>query len=239
MREFDMEELVQFDGKEGKPVYIVHDGTVYDVSESKFWKGGLHMRRHHAGGDLTTDILAAPHGVEMLERYPQVGVVKARVEPEQEARLPDFLERLFQRAPMLRRHPHPMTVHFPIVFMLFTPLFTLLYLITGHRAFEATALHCMGAGLLFLPIVILTGLFTWWINYLARPMKPVNIKIGASLGLFLVSLITFTWRMSRPDVLDTLIGPGFLYLVMVLSLAPLVIVIGWFGAQLTFPLEKE
>lgn len=239
MKEYDLEELTQFDGKDGKPVYIVHDGKIYDVTESKLWKGGLHMRRHHAGGDLTTDILAAPHGVEMLERYPQVGVIRPQAGPSREARIPDFLEQIFQRAPMLRRHPHPMTVHFPIVFMLFTPLFTLLYLITGHRPFETTALHCLGAGFLFLPVVILTGLFTWWLNYLAKPMKAVNIKIGASLLLFLISLITFTWRMSRPDILDTLIGPGFLYLLLVLSLAPLVIVIGWFGAQLTFPFEKD
>jgi uncharacterized membrane protein len=132
-----------------------------------------------------------------------------------------------------------MTVHFPIVFMLFTTFFNLLYLATGHKAFETTALHCNGAGLLFLPVVILTGLLTWWINYLASPMRPVNVKIVVSLVLFVISLITFTWRMARPDLLDCLAGAGLVYLILVLSLAPLVVVIGWFGAQLTFPFEKE
>jgi predicted heme/steroid binding protein/uncharacterized membrane protein len=237
MNEFDMEEMARFDGKEGRPVYILHDGKVYDVTESKLWKGGAHMRRHQAGGDLTTEILAAPHGVEMLERYPQVGVVKTDKAPE--IQIPEPLERIFKRYPMLRRHPHPMTVHFPIVFMLFTTLFNLLYLVTGHGAFETTALHCLGAGLLFLPVVILTGLFTWWINYLARPMKAITIKITMSLTLFVVSLITFTWRMARPDVLDSMTPQGFVYFMLILSLAPMVIVIGWFGAQLTFPFEKE
>ncbi len=237
MREFEIQELAAFDGKDGRPVYIVHDGKVYDVSESKLWKGGVHMRRHHAGGDLTIDIQAAPHGTEVLDRYPQVGVIRSR--DASKARTPELLDRLFKRFPMLRRHPHPMTVHFPIVFMLFTTVFNLLYLVTGHKPFETTAVHCLGAGLLFLPIVILTGLLTWWLNYMAKAVKPVNIKICASLVLFVFSLITFTWRMARPDVMDNLTGPGLVYLILIISLAPLVIVIGWFGAQLTFPYEKE
>lgn len=195
------------------------------------------MRRHHAGGDLTTDIQAAPHGPEMLDRFPLVGVIRAR--EDSQVQVPEFLDRIFKRVPMLRRHPHPMTVHFPIVCMLFTTLFNVLYLATGHRPFETTALHCLGAGLLFLPVVILTGLLTWWLNYMAKPMRPISIKISGSLVLFVISLMAFTWRMARPDVLDDLVGPGFVYLVLVLSLAPLVMVIGWFGAQLTFPFEKE
>ncbi len=64
MKEFDPESIAEFDGKDGKPVYVVHRGRVFDVSESKLWKGGLHMKRHHAGKDMTTDIQAAPHGPE-------------------------------------------------------------------------------------------------------------------------------------------------------------------------------
>ncbi|MCU0574410.1 MAG: cytochrome b5 [Syntrophobacteraceae bacterium] len=237
MKEFDLEALEGFDGKEGRPAYVAHGGKVYDVSESKLWKGGSHMRRHQAGRDLATDIQAAPHGAEMLDRYPQVGVLKtpAGAEPE----VPELLERLFKLAPMLRRHPHPMTVHFPIVCMLFAPLFTVLYLLTGHRPFETTALHCLGAGLLFLPVVILTGLLTWWVNYGAKPMMSITIKLSVSLVLFVTSVIGLTWRVARPEVLESLAGPGLAYLLLVLSVAPMVVVVGWFGAQLTFPFEKE
>ena len=237
MKEFSLEELAAFDGKDGKPVYVVHQGKVYDLSNSKLWKGGSHMRRHQAGGDLTTDLQAAPHGIEKLEAFPQVGIV--RESSDSILSLPPFLEAAFKRVPMLRRHPHPMTVHFPIVFMLFAPVFSLLYLATGHAAFETTALHCLGAGLLFLPVVILTGMLTWWVNYLAQPMLPVSIKIGASIVLFLLALSAFTWRMASPEVLTSPAGVNPGYLALVLLLAPTVIVIGWFGAQLTFPFERE
>ena len=35
MREFDVEALSEFNGKDGKPTYVAHEGKVYDVSASK------------------------------------------------------------------------------------------------------------------------------------------------------------------------------------------------------------
>jgi predicted heme/steroid binding protein/uncharacterized membrane protein len=237
MKEFDIEDMPKFDGKEGRPVYIVHGGKVYDVSESRLWRGGLHMKRHHAGKDLTTDLKAAPHGEEVFQRYPQVGVVKRKETPE--VKTPEFLSRLFKKYPMLRRHPHPMTVHFPIVFMFSTTAFTVLYLITSIRSFETTALHCLAAGILFIPIVILTGIVSWWLNYLARPLKAIKIKLTTSIALFVVAVVLFTWRVADPDILSHFRLASFFYFLMVLSLSLLVTIVGWFGANLTFPIETE
>ncbi len=76
MQEFDLKTLAQFDGTQGKPVYIVFKGKVFDVSNSRLWKGGMHQKRHHAGEDLTDDLEQAPHGEEVFKRYPQVGTLK-------------------------------------------------------------------------------------------------------------------------------------------------------------------
>jgi uncharacterized membrane protein len=132
-----------------------------------------------------------------------------------------------------------MTVHFPIVFMIATTCFNLLYLLTGISSLEVTALHCLGAGVLFTPVVILTGLFTWWLNYLAKPIRPVIIKLTVSLLLFVVSMVAFTWRVGDPAVLKVFGLRSVIYFLLILSLTPLVGIIGWFGAQLTFPVEKE
>jgi predicted heme/steroid binding protein/uncharacterized membrane protein len=237
MKEFDSEELAKFNGENGTPVYIAHQGKVYDVSESKRWKSGLHMKRHHPGTDLSTDIKAAPHAAEVLERFPQVGVVKQKKETE--IAMPALLSRMLARFPMLRRHPHPMTVHFPIVFMFSTTVFNVLYLITGIKSFELTALHSLGAGIFFTIVTILTGLYTWWLNYLSRPVRAVRIKKRLSTVMLILAIIAFIWRLSVPDVLDNLRGVGFIYLLLVLSFLPIVTVIGWFGAQLTFPIEKK
>jgi predicted heme/steroid binding protein/uncharacterized membrane protein len=236
MKKFDLEEISKFNGEEGSPTYIVHKGRVIDVSESTFWKNGLHMKRHRAGNDLTTDIQAAPHGTEVLERYPQVGILKKKEVGERE--IPEALSWLLARIPMLRRHPHPMTVHFPIVFMSSTTIFNILYLITGIKAFELTALHALGAGILFTPVAILTGFYTWWLNYLAKPVRAVTIKQRVSIILFVIEVAAFIWRIAVPDILDSLGAASAIYFLLVISLLPLVTVIGWFGAQITFPIEK-
>jgi predicted heme/steroid binding protein/uncharacterized membrane protein len=236
-KEFSPEELAQFSGQDGKPVYIAHGGKVVDVTASKMWKGGLHMKRHHAGKDLTTDIQAAPHSLEVLGRYPQVGILKTEAVSERE--LPDSLSWLLSRVPMLRRHPHPVVIHFPIVFMMATAGFTVLYLLTGYKGFDTTAFHCLGAGLLFTPVAILTGFYTWWLNYMAKPNRPVNIKKRLSFVLFAVQIAAFAWRIAVPDILTC---HGYItipYVMLILSLAGIVTVIGWFGAMLTFPIEKD
>ncbi len=74
-KEFTLEELAGFNGKDGRPVYVAYKGKVYDVSGSKIWKTGRHMNRHDSGLDLTVDLSQAPHGEDRLERFPQVGVV--------------------------------------------------------------------------------------------------------------------------------------------------------------------
>ncbi len=73
MNTFTREELAEYDGKNGKPSYIAHDGLIYDVSDSFLWKGGRHQAMHQAGCDLTEALKRAPHGPDMLERVPVIG----------------------------------------------------------------------------------------------------------------------------------------------------------------------
>jgi predicted heme/steroid binding protein/uncharacterized membrane protein len=215
-KQFDPETLLKADGKDGKPVYVAHKGKVIDVSGSALWKGGLHMGRHYAGRDLTSDIEAAPHGPEMLDRYPRVGVLKGKGTPERP--VPEFLAFLLKRFPVLRRHPHPVMVHFPTVFMLSATFFSLLYLVTGNRSFELTALHTLAGGVLFTPLAIITGFFTWWLNYMAKPIGAVKIKQVCSLIMLVIALTALVWRLVMPDVLDRVTGTGALYLVLVIIL---------------------
>jgi uncharacterized membrane protein len=149
------------------------------------------------------------------------------------------VEELLERFPFLRRHPHPMMVHFPIAFTVSPGFFYVLYLSSGIRGFETTSLFCLGAGILSTVPGVLTGFLTWWVNYQAGPLRAVRIKIIMSAVLATVSLSAFLLRLLFPDAVHSSPGIEMLYLLLLLSLIPIVSAIGWFGASLTFPITRE
>jgi predicted heme/steroid binding protein len=76
-KEFTLEELAKFDGKDGRPAYVALKGSVYDISGSEQWQEGAHYAMHEAGKDLTEEMEDAPHGDEVLESFMKVGKLKA------------------------------------------------------------------------------------------------------------------------------------------------------------------
>lgn len=70
---YTLEELKAFDGVHGGRTLIASNGSVYDVTESRMWKGGNHARRHKAGDDLTEYLKDAPHDESVFERVKKVG----------------------------------------------------------------------------------------------------------------------------------------------------------------------
>ena len=62
-------------GVNGVPAVIAAPGIVYDVSQSLLWQHGRHQALHGAGDDLTGSLDAAPHGPDVLARFPVVGTL--------------------------------------------------------------------------------------------------------------------------------------------------------------------
>lgn len=71
--ELTLDQLKQYDGKNGNPAYVAVDGVIYDVTNVPQWAGGVH-NGYSAGNDLT-DIIKnkSPHGVKQLNGVPVVG----------------------------------------------------------------------------------------------------------------------------------------------------------------------
>lgn len=70
-----LDELAACDGSAGHPAYFSFDGTIYDASESRLWKQGVHMGRHNAGCDLTEALKLAPHGADKITVMRKVGAL--------------------------------------------------------------------------------------------------------------------------------------------------------------------
>jgi len=128
-----------------------------------------------------------------------------------------------------------MTVHFPLAFVMIVPLFNLLYLLTGHAPFEATAFHSLVLSLITTFVAMLTGPYAWWVNYGKKWSFNIKIKISFSSLLFVLLLIALCWRIVDPDIMLIPGGARIIYLLLSLALVPCVTVLGWFGAKMTFP----
>ena len=74
-KKFTLEELKQYDGKDGRQAYIAYKGKVYDVTDDYLWIDGDHQGEHAAGKDSTGQMAQAPHGEETLERVRLVGIL--------------------------------------------------------------------------------------------------------------------------------------------------------------------
>ena len=232
MKEITSEELISFNGKDGRPVYIAFQGKIYDVSKSPLWSKGLHMNRHPSGKDLSGEISAAPHGTEVFERYPQVGILK-KGPAEELKHLPPMVQNFLERFPVAKRHPHPMVVHFPIAFLMGVSLFVLLHLLFENPFFETISFYLLILGSLSSPFAMATGLFTWWVNYRLKLTHFVKRKIQLSILLLIFEIILIIWRSSNQEISNPI------YFIGVLLLTPIVALLGYYGGQMTFPTEKS
>jgi uncharacterized membrane protein len=152
-----------------------------------------------------------------------------------DAHIPDFLLEVYEKIPMLRRHPHPMTVHFPIAFLMLFPVLNILCLITGNGSFETSAFHVLVAGLVFTPVALLTGPYNWWINYASKWSKIIAIKVFGSIILIVLLLILYMWRLLFPEIMLQPSGARIIYMMLSLNLPIVITVLGWYGAKMTFP----
>jgi predicted heme/steroid binding protein/uncharacterized membrane protein len=234
------EELSASDGQEGRPAFVAHKGKVYDVSGSRLWRTGVHVRRHHAGQDLTADLAAAPHDESVFERVPMVGELAAEAEePEGEPALSraEGLTALLDW--YFDLHPHPVAVHFPVALGVVTAVFLILYLLTGNTAFELSGYYVLWAALVMTPLAMLSGAVSWWFNYGRIFDARFKAKISLSIVLLIVEAVALALRTANPSSLVNRKPVGWAYALAVIVVVPLVATLGWIGVRISFPLRRS
>lgn len=228
-KRFTQDELQSHDGQDGRPAHVAYRGQVYDVSESKLWQKGVHMRRHHAGQDLTADLAGAPHDESVFERVAMVGTLTP-AEPKHTHPLLEFY---------LDRHPHPPSVHFPIALTLASAAFVVLYLLTGNQALADSAYYVLIASTITSPLAIFTGASSWWFNYGRKLTPTFKAKIGLASTLFILQVITLALWTMNPDALADREDLGWLYMLLAIVMAGLAFGLGILGGKITFPSRKQ
>ena len=133
---------------------------------------------------------------------------------------------------MARRHPHPMMVHFPIAFLMASSLFYLLFSKFLYPSLRTTSIHLLILGAISTPFAIATGLLTWWINYKLKLTRFIKRKIQLSILLLVIEVIFILFLIGEVEI------SYYTYLILMLLVTPIVILLGYYGGQMTFPAEK-
>jgi predicted heme/steroid binding protein/uncharacterized membrane protein len=230
MKEFTPEELARYNGQDGKPAYVAMGGRVYDVSESKLWKNGQHMRRHDAGADLSDIFPKAPHGPEVFERVAQAGVLRSATQSA-----PKEVPALVQT--LLDFHPHPIMVHFPQAFLSFAPLFLILYYATRAACLERTAFYMMLCGAAMAVPTVATGFFHWIFKYGRAAGGVYKFKIIMSMVVLVLSWVAVLAHTSAGPLKPA--PANIPVLVLYLVIVPMIVALGHAGGMIEFGHKKK
>ncbi len=234
LREFELSDLEQYNGQDGKPTYVLVDGKIYDVSDSKLWKNGKHMNKHQAARDSSDSFNAAPHGKDILVRFPQVGILKQTTQVDK-LPIPGWLNTLLEKYPFFKRHPHPMVVHFPMTFSITSSIFLLWYYIISPLSPLLNAIYYLHIlGTISLPFALFTGWLSWKVNYMGKPMGYITKKIVLSLFVSIVDIVVLLFLIHQPDILANPQGIQMLLPILIISYLPIVSLIGFYGGQLVY-----
>ncbi len=215
---FAIPELRIFDGKEGRPAYVSFEGRVYDVSNSRLWKDGLHLGSHHAGYDLTENMMRAPHGEEVLSKFHIVGEL-SHEEPLRHRLVHRIRQRIMKRMDGL--HLHTPLVQFSIAYSVIVPLLSILYIYTGEAFFERASYYMLALGFIILSFAALLCLLSGKEAYRGNTTEIFNRKIILTIALAIIITVCFVWRTLYPDILITE-ELNYIYLALLVSMIPII-----------------
>lgn len=224
----NLEELQGYDGRDGRKAYIAYNGKIYDVTESKMWKNGQHMKKHFAGRDLTEELKDAPHGESVFENFKFV----CNLESSDKIAVEDPKEKL--RELYRKFHPHPMFIHFPVALFNFAVLMQISYLITGKPAYENAGFYALIVGTLSIIPAALSGFASWYINYNCVLNRIFKIKIVFTLFLVISASAAVVLRFSSPELSDSTSLQHNIYTFLVILNLPITGAIGFNGGKLTW-----
>jgi len=226
-----LQELKRYNGRDGSRAYVAYKGTVYDVTESPFWKEGEHEGLHSAGGDLSVMLAGAPHGDEVFAKMPVVATL-------QEAPAADPLkERL--RLWYKKYHPHPMTVHFPIALHLFSAGLDLLFFISPKAAYAAAVFFTFFVATVMGFVAMIPGVLSWWINYDLSMRRPFVVKLIVATLTLLLGVVGITLYLENPAIVYEPAFEGIAYHSIILLTGASVIVLGYYGGKITWGERPE
>jgi len=236
------DELRRYDGRNGAKAYVAYKGRVYDVTESAFWKEGVHEGQHTAGEDLTQMMAGAPHGDEVFAKMPVVATLEAESQSDRTGTPKGLFSEKTQTTASKaglqvwykKYHPHPMTVHFPVALHIFSAGLDLLFMYSPNAAYAVGVFYTLFVATVMGFVAMIPGMLSWWVNYSFSTRRPFVVKlVVATLTLFL-GVIAIVLYLENPEIVYGASLEGVTYHAIVLLTGLSVVVLAYYGGKITW-----
>jgi len=127
---------------------------------------------------------------------------------------------------------HAIAAHFSNGLIPVAVLYLLLAIPSGNMFFEHTVKHIIIITLLAIPVSFASGIYDWKTKYRA-PKPPLFMKkIRLSIVLFVLCFAGVGLRLAIPDVMEIEGLLHWLYIAILLSMLPVVTLLGHYGGKL-------
>ena len=135
----------------------------------------------------------------------------------------------------LRYHPHPIFVNFAFAYIVAAGLFSVLYIFTGKAPFELASYYMLILGALATPPTLFWGLVSWHFRFRQKMTPVFKKKINLSILLIVLLMMSLYLRVQNPGILINGSSTGYLYLALLLTMTPVVLITGYYGGRLVYP----
>ncbi len=133
---------------------------------------------------------------------------------------------------------HALSVHFPTALYPVAIIFLFLALIFDRDSFRSTYFYLMIIAAFSTPISHFTGIVEWKNKYRGARTHIFINKIRFSLILSVVGGLCTTWYWIYPEILDYTGIYNIIFIVLNISIIPLVIYLGHLGGKLIYGLPR-
>jgi uncharacterized membrane protein len=135
-------------------------------------------------------------------------------------------------------HPHPIIVHFPIALHYFSGFADILFLADPSEGYESAVFLSFLIATVTGLFALISGIFSWWVNYNLATSKPFVIKLAGALFTLLIGLIPIVQKMADPDVAFSSGVDGIVYHAVIFMTVISVSVVGYYGGKLTWRAKR-
>lgn len=135
-------------------------------------------------------------------------------------------------------HPHPAVVHFPIALHYFSGFMDILFLADPSAGYEDAVFSSFFVATVMGFVALISGVFSWWINYNLMRSKTFVIKLIGALFTLIVGIGPLIQIFENPDVPFSHGIDGWLYHGVIFITVISVTIVGYYGGKLTWRKKK-